>query len=106
MAKIYCHINLCNATVQYFAILHADKFALSRETYIPYFLGLAPLLKLAPLLGLVPPIKLQISTSVPARVSTPPWISAAFRSAYILIRFHYPWNGEPGPLLSQLICPR
>ena len=26
MAKIYCHINQCNANVQYFAILHADKF--------------------------------------------------------------------------------
>ena len=26
MAKIYCHINQCNASVQYFAILHADRY--------------------------------------------------------------------------------
>ena len=26
MAKIYCHINHCNASVQYFAILHAHKY--------------------------------------------------------------------------------
>ena len=25
MAKIYCHINQCDASVQYFAILHAVK---------------------------------------------------------------------------------
>ena len=25
MAKIYCHINQCDANVQYFAILHAVK---------------------------------------------------------------------------------
>ena len=25
MAKIYCHINQCHASVQYFAILHAVK---------------------------------------------------------------------------------
>ena len=26
MAKIYCHINLCNESVQYFAILHAEDY--------------------------------------------------------------------------------
>ena len=26
MAKIYCHINQWDASVQYFAILHADKY--------------------------------------------------------------------------------
>ena len=25
MAKIYCHINQCDASVQYFAVLHAVK---------------------------------------------------------------------------------
>ena len=31
MAKIYCHINQCNASVQYFAILHADKYCTISE---------------------------------------------------------------------------
>ena len=32
MAKICCHINQCDASVQYFAILHADKYCtLSRK---------------------------------------------------------------------------
>ena len=32
MAKIYCHINQCDESVQYFAILHADKYCtLSRK---------------------------------------------------------------------------
>ena len=31
MAKIYCHINQCNANVQYFAILHADKYCTISE---------------------------------------------------------------------------
>ena len=32
MAKIYCHINQCDASVQYFAILHTDKYCtLSRK---------------------------------------------------------------------------
>ena len=26
MAEIYCHINQCNASVQYFAILHSGKY--------------------------------------------------------------------------------
>ena len=26
MAKIYCHVNQCNASVQYFTILQADKY--------------------------------------------------------------------------------
>ena len=26
MAKIYCHKNQCNASMQYFAILHTDKY--------------------------------------------------------------------------------
>ena len=26
MAKIYCHINQCDASVKYFAILHAHKY--------------------------------------------------------------------------------
>ena len=26
MAKIYCHINQCDASVQYFAILHAENY--------------------------------------------------------------------------------
>ena len=33
MAKIYCHINQWDASVQYFAILHADKYCtLSRKS--------------------------------------------------------------------------
>ena len=33
MAKIYCHINQWDANVQYFAILHADKYCtLSRKS--------------------------------------------------------------------------
>ena len=40
--------------------------------YIPYFLDLVSLLELAPLLGLAPPIRLQILTSGPVRVSAPP----------------------------------
>ena len=26
MAKIYCHVNQCNVSVQYFAILHAHEY--------------------------------------------------------------------------------
>ena len=26
MAEIYCHVNQCDASVQYFAVLHADKY--------------------------------------------------------------------------------
>ena len=26
MAKIYCHINQCDASVQHFAVLHAHKY--------------------------------------------------------------------------------
>ena len=35
MAKIYCHINQCNASVQYFAILHANKYCMiaEKQTY-------------------------------------------------------------------------
>ena len=36
MAKIYCHKNQCDASVQYFAILHAIRFAtenICRTTY-------------------------------------------------------------------------
>ena len=36
MAKIYCHINQCDASVQYFAILHAVRFVtekICRTTY-------------------------------------------------------------------------
>ena len=33
MAKIYCHINQWDASVQYFAILHDDKYCtLSRKS--------------------------------------------------------------------------
>ena len=33
MAKIYCHINQWDGSVQYFAILHADKYCtLSRKS--------------------------------------------------------------------------
>ena len=28
MTKIYCYINPCDASVQYFAILHADKYCM------------------------------------------------------------------------------
>ena len=31
MAKIYCHINQCNASVQYFEILHANKYCMLAE---------------------------------------------------------------------------
>ena len=31
VAKIYCHINQCNASVQYFAILHDDKYCTISE---------------------------------------------------------------------------
>ena len=31
MAKIYRHINQCDASVQYFAILHADKETLNTK---------------------------------------------------------------------------
>ena len=34
MAKIYCHINQCNAGVQYFAILHADSYCRVSEKLI------------------------------------------------------------------------
>ena len=31
MAKTYCHINQCDASVQYFAILYADKNCTTSE---------------------------------------------------------------------------
>ena len=31
MIKIYCHINQCNASVQFFAIMHADKYCTISE---------------------------------------------------------------------------
>ena len=31
MTKIYCSINQCGASVQYFAILHADKYCTISE---------------------------------------------------------------------------
>ena len=34
MAKIYCHINQCDAGVQYFAILYADKYCMISEKSI------------------------------------------------------------------------
>ena len=46
MAKIYCHINQCNVSVQYFSILHADKYCTITEKPIK--------LKMRSLLAFIP----------------------------------------------------
>ena len=74
------------------------KGGVLHTAFVPYFLGLAPLLESAPLLGSAPPIRLQILTSAPVRVGAPP---SDKRPLQISFDFDQK-DGEPELFLNQL----